>query len=59
VRLTLSRSGRKLYDGLIGAAAERDAAFRGCLTKSESIILENALGKLAGRARAFIEQEKR
>jgi DNA-binding MarR family transcriptional regulator len=58
VRLTLSRSGRRLYEGLIGAAAERDAAFRGCLTRNESITLESALAKLAGRARAFIQQEK-
>lgn len=58
VRLTLSRSGRKLYEGLIGAAAERDAAFRGCLTRNESITLESALAKLAGQARAFIQQEK-
>ena len=58
VRLTLSRSGRKLYEGLIGAAAQRDAAFRGCLTRNESTILESALAKLAGQARAFIQQEK-
>jgi DNA-binding MarR family transcriptional regulator len=32
VRLTLSKSGRKLYDGLIGAAAERDRVFRKCLS---------------------------
>ena len=59
VRLTLSKSGRRLYEGLIGAAAERDQAFRRCLTKSEHVALENALAKLAGRAREFIQQEKK
>jgi DNA-binding MarR family transcriptional regulator len=59
VRLTLSRSGRRLYEGLIGAAAERDAAFRRCLTKDERVLFENVLAKLAGQARAFIRQEKK
>lgn len=58
VRLALSKSGRKLYEGLIGAAAERDAAFRRCLTKEEKLAFESALAKLAGRAREFIRQEK-
>ena len=59
VQLTLSKSGRKLYQGLINAAAERDAAFRSCLTRDEKQALDRVLAKLAGRARAFIEQEKR
>jgi len=59
VRLTLSKSGRKLYEGLIGAAAERDAAFRRCLTKNEHVVFENALAKLAGQARELIQQEKK
>jgi DNA-binding MarR family transcriptional regulator len=59
VHLTLSRSGRKLYQGLIQAATERDAAFRRCLTSSEKAVFEKALSKLAGQARAFIEQEKK
>ena len=58
VQLRLSKSGRKLYGGLIGAAAERDAAFRRCLTSSETAVFEKALSKLAGRARAFIQNEK-
>ena len=58
VHLRLSKSGRKLYGGLIGAAAERDAAFRRCLTSSETAVFEKALSKLAGRARAFIQNEK-
>jgi len=59
VHLALSRAGRKLYDGLISAAAERDAAFRGCLSRQESQMLDAALSKLATRARSFIQQEKR
>src|SRR5687767_1970685 len=58
VHLTLSRPGRKLYEGLIQAAAERDAAFRRCLTSNEKAVFEKALSKLAGQARAFIQQEK-
>ena len=58
VHLTLSRPGRKLYDGLIQAASERDAAFRRCLTSNEKAVFEKALSKLAGQARAFIQQEK-
>jgi DNA-binding MarR family transcriptional regulator len=58
VHLTLSRSGRKLYQGLIEAAAERDAVFRGCLTSGQMAVFDKALAKLAGQARAFIQQEK-
>jgi DNA-binding MarR family transcriptional regulator len=59
VHLRLSKTGRKLYGGLIGAAAERDAAFRRCLTSSEKQVFERALSKLAGEARALIQQEKK
>jgi DNA-binding MarR family transcriptional regulator len=58
VQLTLTKAGRKLYDGLIGAAAERDAAFRGCLTKEEKQAFDRVLGKLAGQARELIQREK-
>ena len=58
VHLRLSKSGRKLYGGLIGAAAERDAAFRRCLTSGEKAVFERALSKLAGQARQLIQQEK-
>ena len=58
VHLTLSRSGRKLYEGLIRAAAERDQAFRNCLSAREKNIFEKALAKLAGQARALIASEK-
>jgi DNA-binding MarR family transcriptional regulator len=59
VHLTLSKSGRKLYQGLIEAASQRDRAFRDCLTRDESRAFESALAKLAGQARAFIQQEKK
>ena len=59
VRLTLSKSGRRLYEGLIDAASERDAAFRRCLTSQEKLVFDKALTKLAGRARDFIHQEKK
>jgi DNA-binding MarR family transcriptional regulator len=58
VRLTLTRSGRKLYEGLIRAAAERDAAFRNCLSAKEKDVFERVLAKLAGEARALIQIEK-
>jgi DNA-binding MarR family transcriptional regulator len=58
VHLTLSRSGRKLYEGLIRAAAERDQAFRNCLSAREKTIFEKALAKLAGQARELIASEK-
>ena len=59
VHLTLSKTGRKLYAGLIDAASQRDRAFRGCLTRDEKQVFESALAKLAGQARAFIQQEKK
>jgi DNA-binding MarR family transcriptional regulator len=58
VRLTLSGTGRRVYTGLMHAAAERDAAFRGCLSKAEHQMFDRALSKLAGRAREFIQREK-
>lgn len=59
VRLRLSPSGRRLYRGLIEAAAQRDRAFRNCLTRDEKQAFEAALAKLAGQARAFIREEKK
>jgi DNA-binding MarR family transcriptional regulator len=59
VHLMLSKSGRKLYEGLIAAAAARDAAFRKCLSSNESVVFDRALKKLAGQAREFIAQEKK
>ncbi len=59
VRLTLTRAGRKLYDGLIRAAADRNDAFLDCLSAKERAAFDEALAKLAGagarvhRARAL------
>jgi DNA-binding MarR family transcriptional regulator len=58
VALTLTRSGRRLYEGLISAAAERDQAFNACLSKNEKEALDRCLSKLAGRARELIQKEK-
>ncbi|MGQ0512099.1 MAG: MarR family winged helix-turn-helix transcriptional regulator [Betaproteobacteria bacterium] len=57
VKLRLSAAGRKLYDGLIVAAAERNDAFLGCLSAKEQACLEGALDKLAEEARRFIQIE--
>ena len=58
IHLTLTKTGRKLYEGLIRAAGERDAAFRNCLTKDERAALDRVLLKLAGQARELIQDEK-
>jgi DNA-binding MarR family transcriptional regulator len=58
VRLTLTRAGRTLYDGLIRAAAERNEAFLECLGAKERAAFDAALDKLAARARGFIEGER-
>ncbi|HYR34201.1 MAG TPA: MarR family transcriptional regulator [Burkholderiales bacterium] len=58
VRLTLTRPGRKIYQGLIRAAAERDATFRDCLSEKENEVFDRALAKLAGQARDLIQREK-
>ncbi len=57
VRLTHTRSGRKLYEGLIRAAAQRNDAFLDCLNAKERACFEDTLAKLAARARKFIEGE--
>jgi DNA-binding MarR family transcriptional regulator len=58
VHIGLSPSGRKVYHGLIKAAADRDAAFHECLSAREKAIFDQALAKLAGQARQFIQREK-
>ncbi len=58
VRLTLTRSGRKLYEGLIRAAAERNDAFLDCLSPKQRATFDDALAKLAARARETIERER-
>ena len=58
IRLSLAAPGRALHLKLIRAAAERDHAFRGCLTARERAALETILVKLAHEARGFIQEEK-
>ena len=58
VRLTLTRAGRKLCEGLIRAAAQRDHAFRSCLSAAENDVFERVLAKLAGQARELIQTER-
>ncbi len=58
VQLTLSKEGRRLYEGLIDAATERDQAFNDCLSSNEKQVLDRALAKLAGQARELIRREK-
>jgi DNA-binding MarR family transcriptional regulator len=58
VRLALSKAGRRLYEGLIRAAGERNEAFLDCLSSAEKKALDAALDKLAGRARRLIQKEK-
>ena len=58
IRLSLTRSGTALYRKLIGAAAERNSAFLGCLSAKERECLEQAMTKLAREARSFILKEK-
>jgi DNA-binding MarR family transcriptional regulator len=57
VKLRLFSTGRRLYEGLIAAAAERNDAFLGCLSAKEQACLEGALDKLAEEARRFIQSE--
>jgi DNA-binding MarR family transcriptional regulator len=58
IHLTLSKSGRRTYQGLIRAAAQRDQAFRDCLSTRERDVFEKVLAKLAGQARELIANEK-
>ena len=58
IRLSLTRSGAKLYQHLIEAAAERNSAFLGCLSARERTSLDQIMTKLAREARSFIHREK-
>ena len=58
VALTLTKSGRRLYEGLISAASERDERFNSCLSRNEKEIFDRCLSKLAGQARELIQKEK-
>jgi DNA-binding MarR family transcriptional regulator len=57
IRLALTKAGTGVHVGLMRAAAERNDAFLGCLSKSERACLARALAKIADEARAFIHQE--
>ena len=59
VRLALSRPGRKLYAGLIRAAAQRDVAFNACLSEHEKQVFGQVLHKLSAAARHMIQSEKK
>ena len=58
IRLSLTRSGARLYQALIAAAAERNSAFLGCLSARERSALEKIMTKLAREARSFIQKEQ-
>lgn len=58
IRLSLTKSGQALYRKLIGAAAERNSAFLGCLTAKERASLEAIMTKLSHEARTLIHDEK-
>jgi DNA-binding MarR family transcriptional regulator len=58
IRLSLTRSGTRLYRALIAAAAERNSAFVGCLTAKERSSLDQIMIKLAREARSFIQKER-
>ena len=58
IRLSLSARGKKLYQKLINAAAERNSAFLGCLSVRERACLEQAMIKLAREARGLIQKER-
>jgi DNA-binding MarR family transcriptional regulator len=51
VALRLSANGRRLHEGLMRAALERDTAFSGCLTQAERTLLDGAIRKLEAEAR--------
>jgi DNA-binding MarR family transcriptional regulator len=50
--LGLTPAGRQVFQGLMQAAGERDAAFHAALTPEEAACLESAIGKLIQVAKA-------
>ena len=58
VRLTLTRDGVKLYEGLIASANQRNAAFAAALSDAELATLDAILGRLADKARDLIHSER-
>lgn len=57
VRLSLTRAGLTLYEGLIAAANERNQAFASVLTPTEQAQLDAMLTRLANKARELIQGE--
>ena len=51
IALRLTPAGRKLHEGLMQAALERDDAFAACLTREELAVLTSAIRKLEAEAR--------
>ena len=58
VRLTLSRAGSKLYEGLIASANRRNDAFAAVLSADERHQLDDMLARLADKARELIRTER-
>ncbi len=57
VRLSLTRAGLTLYEGLIAAANQRNDAFASVLTRTEQAQLDDMLTRLAHKARELIHGE--
>ena len=58
VRLTLSRSGAQVYEGLIASANRRNKALAGVLTAEERRQLDAMHARLADKARELIHAER-
>jgi len=58
IRLSLTKAGQRLYEGLIHAAGERNDVFFSALTQQERIALDNVLVKFESLGREIIAQEK-
>jgi DNA-binding MarR family transcriptional regulator len=58
IRLSLTREGERLYEGLISAASERNELVLATLGKDDRLALQRALGKLEVLAREIIREEK-
>lgn len=58
VTLTLTRAGKRAYEGLIAAANRRNEALAGVLSETERRQLDDMLARLADRARELIDAER-
>ena len=58
VRLSLTRAGKRLYEGLIASANQRNDAFAEALTEDELATLDSVLARLADKARELIHTER-